>query len=110
MIARAGMTVVDDRMVTKIAKKGDQVVSEANILVSADGTIKTDVQTLASGFSRIRYRSAQRELGDSCQGSKALRRKSAALTQAVVDRLHRSPNPEVALAQSMRAFHLCWRR
>lgn len=46
----------------------------------------------ARGFSRIGYRSAQRELGDSCQGSKARRRKSAALTQAIVDRWHRSPN------------------
>ena len=64
----------------------------------------------ASGFSRIGHRSAQRELGDSYQGSKARRRKSAALTQAVVDRWRRSPNSEVALAQSMRVFHLCWRR
>ncbi len=61
-------------------------------------------------FSPIRCGSAKRESGDSCQGSKARRRKSAALTQAIVDRWRHSPNPEVALAQSMRAFHPCWRR
>jgi hypothetical protein len=72
---------------------------------------RRDIPTPArGGFSRIGYRSAQRELGDSCPGSKARRRRSAALTQAVVDRWHRSPNPEADLAQSMRAFHLCSRR
>jgi len=40
----------------------------------------------ASGFSGTRYRSAQRELGDPYQGSKARRRKSKGLTQAVADR------------------------
>jgi hypothetical protein len=40
------ITVVDDRTVTKIAKKGGKVVSEAKILVSADGKTKTDVQTM----------------------------------------------------------------
>ena len=40
------ITVVDDRTVTKTAKKGGKVVSEAKALVSADGKTKTDVQTM----------------------------------------------------------------
>ena len=40
------ITIVDDRTVTKIAKKGGKVVSDAKVLVSADAKIKTDVQTM----------------------------------------------------------------
>lgn len=40
------MTVVDERAVSEIAKKGGKVVLEVKVLVSADGTTKTDVQTL----------------------------------------------------------------
>jgi hypothetical protein len=40
------LTTVDDRTVTKIAKKGGKVDLEAKILVSADGATKTEVQTL----------------------------------------------------------------
>lgn len=40
------LTVVDDRTVSKIAKKGGKVVLEAKVVVSADGTTKTEVQTL----------------------------------------------------------------
>jgi hypothetical protein len=40
------MTIVDDRTVTKIAKKGGNVVLEAKVLVSGDGMTKTDVQTM----------------------------------------------------------------
>jgi hypothetical protein len=40
------MTVVDDRTVTKIAKKAGKVVLEAKVLVSGDGMTKTDVQTI----------------------------------------------------------------
>lgn len=37
---------MDERTVSKIAKKGGKVVLEAKVSVSADGTTKTDVQTL----------------------------------------------------------------
>jgi len=40
------LTVVDDWNVSKIAKKSGKVVLEAKVLVSADGTTKTEVQTL----------------------------------------------------------------
>jgi hypothetical protein len=40
------LTVVDDRTVSTIAKKGGKVIMEAKVLVSADGTTKTEVQTL----------------------------------------------------------------
>jgi hypothetical protein len=40
------LTVVDGRTVSKIAKKGGKVVLEAKVLVSVDGTTKTEVQTL----------------------------------------------------------------
>jgi hypothetical protein len=40
------ITMVDDRTVTKIAKKAGKVVAETNIVVGADGKTKTEVQTL----------------------------------------------------------------
>jgi hypothetical protein len=40
------LTVVDDWKVSKIAKKNGKVVLEAKVLVSADGSTKTEVQTL----------------------------------------------------------------
>jgi hypothetical protein len=40
------ITTVDDRTVTKIAKKGGKVVLEAKVFVSAGGKTKTEVQTM----------------------------------------------------------------
>jgi hypothetical protein len=40
------MTVVDERTVTKIAKKAGKLVLKAKVLVSADGATKTEVQTI----------------------------------------------------------------
>ena len=40
------LTIVDDRTVTKIAKKGGKVVIDARLAVSTDGKTKTEVQTI----------------------------------------------------------------
>ena len=40
------ITMVDDRTVTKIAKKAGKVVAETKVIVGADGKTKTEVQTL----------------------------------------------------------------
>lgn len=40
------VTLVDDRTVTKIAKKGGTVVLDSKVVVSADGQTKTEVQTI----------------------------------------------------------------
>jgi hypothetical protein len=57
------ITVVDDRTITKTGKKDGKVVADTKVTVSADGAVKTEVQTivgmapvpveLTSKFSRI---------------------------------------------------------
>jgi hypothetical protein len=67
------MTVVDDRTVTKIAKKGGKVVLEAKVLVSADGTTKTDVQTIYDMAPRpIEFTTHSTRVSAGAQGSHAV--------------------------------------
>lgn len=67
------LTVVDERTVMKIAKKGGRVVLEAKVLVSADGTTKTDVQTLYDMAPRpIEFTTHSTSLSSGPKGSHAI--------------------------------------